>query len=177
MGNGLRLSAVVALSALAGCASNPVETQDAGLQESEQPDSASPGGMRTIRCESEHGRRRHCDIDPRGGVFLSRRLSNTPCLQGHNWDVDQSGVWVAVGCRAEFSAGGGRASDAAAGEGELLRCESNDGHWRHCDGPIVRGATLRRNVSRTPCIQDDNWGWDARGIWVDHGCRGDFHLF
>lgn len=183
MGNSLRCSAVLALAILAGCASH-----SAGPRAMAYPN-ASPasypdghGGdqadLRSIRCESHHGRTRHCAMDTRGGVFLLRRLSGTPCIQGRNWDFDHDGVWVAKGCRAEFSTGGGSsASGGDRGEGLVVRCESEEGRWRHCDASIVRGARLRRNVSRTPCVQGDNWGWDARGVWVNHGCRGDFQVF
>ena len=176
MGNGLRLSAVVAFAALAGCATESVGPRD-DVYGATYPVPYGDDHDGTIRCESDHGRRRHCDMDTRGGVFLSRRMSNTPCLQGRNWDVDQRGVWVSSGCRAEFATGGGRALRGETGEGVIVRCESEDGRWRHCDAPIVRGVQLRRNVSRTPCIQGDNWGWDRRGVWVNHGCRGDFEIF
>ena len=28
--------------------------------------------------------------------------------------------------------------------------------------------------SGSPCRQGYSWGYDRRGIWVDHGCRADF---
>lgn len=177
MTNGLRCSVVLALAALSGCASHSARPRDMANPDANRAPYDSQGGVRSIRCESSHGRTRHCDMDTRGGVFLSRRLSSTPCIQGRNWDVDQDGVWVAKGCRAEFSTGGGSASGGDGGDGVAVRCESEAGGWRHCDAPVVRGVRLRRNVSRTPCIQGDNWGWDARGVWVNHGCRGDFQVF
>jgi len=176
MGIGLGLSAVLALAMLAACASEPVGPLDgdAGAYPGTNADHRDVG---TVRCESDHGRRRHCDMDTRGGVFLSRRMSSTPCIQGRNWNVDERGVWVSSGCRAEFATGSGHASGGADVEGVVVRCESQDGGWRHCDAAVVRGVRLQRNVSRTPCIQGDNWGWDGRGVWVNHGCRGEFQVF
>ena len=36
------------------------------------------------------------------------------------------------------------------------------------------GVTLVRQLSDSRCIQGQTWGWDARGVWVDRGCRGEF---
>jgi hypothetical protein len=181
MANGLRLSAVLGLATLAGCASHPEGPREGGYPIANPGHHVGgggyPGGALTIRCESDHGRTRHCPLDTRGGVVLSRRLSSTPCIQGSNWDFDRRGVWVAAGCRAEFTTGGGPVTGSRYSEGTLVRCESDDGRRRHCDAPIVHGVELRRNISHTPCIRGDNWGWDSRGVWVDHGCRGDFQVF
>src|SRR4051812_17634947 len=108
MADALRLYAVLGLAIMAGCASHPVEPSD---RVDAEANPAAPSGLAavgglsgdtvTFRCESDHGRRHHCDIDPGGNVVLSRRLSKAPCVQGRNWDVDQGGIWVAAGCRAE----------------------------------------------------------------------------
>ncbi|HSA93680.1 MAG TPA: DUF3011 domain-containing protein [Terriglobales bacterium] len=55
-----------------------------------------------IRCESGNNERRYCRIDSRGGVRLSRQLSDARCTQGSTWGYDSEGVWVDNGCRAEF---------------------------------------------------------------------------
>jgi hypothetical protein len=33
---------------------------------------------------------------------------------------------------------------------------------------------LVRQISGSPCRQDETWGYDRRGIWVDRGCRAEF---
>jgi hypothetical protein len=33
---------------------------------------------------------------------------------------------------------------------------------------------LTNQRSGSPCQQGYSWGYDRRGIWVDHGCRADF---
>ena len=59
-------------------------------------------GSRTIRCESRGNRWQHCDADTSAGAELVRQLSKNPCINGDNWGVDNRGVWVSGGCRAEF---------------------------------------------------------------------------
>ncbi len=61
---------------------------------------------RTVRCESTGGRTVRCNVDTRGGVRLTRRLSSSACYQGRSWDYDRGGIWVSNGCRAEFQVGG-----------------------------------------------------------------------
>jgi hypothetical protein len=55
-----------------------------------------------ILCESNNNDRRYCQVDGRGGVRLSRQLSDARCTQGSTWGYDNGGVWVDNGCRAEF---------------------------------------------------------------------------
>jgi hypothetical protein len=142
---------------------------------------------RVIRCESSDGRSRQCAVDPRGGVRLVRQLSRSPCIEGRSWGVDRGGVWVAQGCRAEFEVGyrgnrgyGWGRNDDRDGYGtvnaRLLRCESNDGRGRRCDVPVYRGVQLVRQLSRSTCSEGHSWGWDRRGVWVDHGCRAEFSV-
>src|SRR6476659_7911029 len=49
-----------------------------------QPGSPDSDYGQTVRCESNDNRTQHCNMDTRGGVFLSRRLSDTSCIQGRN---------------------------------------------------------------------------------------------
>lgn len=56
-----------------------------------------------VRCESDKNRYRHCGVQVRRDVQLSRQLSKTQCVRGRNWDWDRNGIWVDQGCRAEFS--------------------------------------------------------------------------
>ena len=56
----------------------------------------------TLRCESENNARRYCAADTRGGVRLSRQLSDAACTQGSSWGYTTRGVWVSNGCRADF---------------------------------------------------------------------------
>lgn len=80
-------------------------------QESSSPqpgyDYGYGGGRRTFTCESIDGRLKWCN-EFRGrneDVEISRQLSRSPCSFGDGWGVDnaQGEVWVANGCRAEFT--------------------------------------------------------------------------
>ena len=81
-----------------------------------------PGGYGTIDCESKNYRRKHCEvpgIDP-SSVTMERKLSDTNCYRGQNWDADSRGIWVDAGCSAKFayvSRGGGHGSGGGGGGG------------------------------------------------------------
>ena len=62
-----------------------------------------PLGPQQVRCESDRGRERRCEIGVWKGAELTKQLSKSPCVQGHSWGWDQRGVWVSRGCRAEFT--------------------------------------------------------------------------
>ncbi len=141
----------------------------------------------TVRCESNDGRTRYCDANARGGVRLARQLSRTDCIQGRNWGYDNRGIWVTGGCRAEFvtGTGGGYSpgygnpgyGNPAPGSGQDIRCESNDGREQYCRVPIRIRADLSKQLSRTRCVQGQNWRWDRGGIWVTGGCRAEFRIY
>lgn len=137
------------------------------------------GGGQTIRCESVDNRFRHCPVDTRGGVELTRGLSKTWCTQGQNWGYDRNGVWVSGGCRAEFRIGG-RGNGGGWGNGnnnsQYIRCDSNDNRAHSC--AISPGAYVRfhRQVSKSRCTEGYSWGRDRNQIWVSHGCRAEFEV-
>lgn len=58
----------------------------------------------------------------------------------------------------------------------VVRCESPDGRFRQCAADTRGGVDLGRQLSSTPCIRGRTWGDDARGIWVNDGCRGEFRI-
>ncbi len=62
------------------------------------------GAARTITCSSNNGERVWCDADTRGQrVQMIRQISGSACREGSTWGVDNRGIWVDRGCRAEFS--------------------------------------------------------------------------
>jgi hypothetical protein len=50
-----------------------------------------------------NGKRNWCDIGNRRDIRLSRQISGSACIEGQTWGVDNRGIWVDRGCRAEFS--------------------------------------------------------------------------
>lgn len=134
------------------------------------------GSGDVFRCESNDGRWQQCRVDTRGGVELVRQLSRTACIRGDTWDVDHQGVWVARGCRAEFRTRGGWGQRPGQGQGQVVRCESNDGRVRQCAVDPRGGVRLLRQLSRSACVEGRSWGVDRGGIWVSHGCRAEFEV-
>lgn len=62
---------------------------------------------------------------------------------------------------------------------EHVTCQSARERYAHCapaSGKIVTSARLVRQLSRTGCHRGHNWGFDARGVWVNRGCRASFDL-
>jgi DUF3011 family protein len=56
----------------------------------------------------------------------------------------------------------------------VVTCESS-GSRKVCPAAMSwRGARLVKQISKTPCLQGQNWGFDRSSIWVDKGCRGTF---
>ena len=67
-----------------------------------------------------------------------------------------------------------QAQPAAAGwQGQTIRCESNDNRQRVCTTGW-RDARLVRQLSRTNCVEGQNWGSRNGQVWVTHGCRAEF---
>jgi hypothetical protein len=62
------------------------------------------------------------------------------------------------------------------GGGQRLTCSSNDGKRNWCDVGRSRDIRLARQISGSACIQNQTWGVDRRGLWVDRGCRAEFFV-
>src|SRR5271155_5204944 len=57
---------------------------------------------------------------------------------------------------------------------QRITCSSNNGKRNWCAIGNSRDAQLVRQISGSPCVRDQTWGVDNRGLWVDNGCRADF---
>lgn len=132
-----------------------------------------------VRCESPRGARTECRVDVRGGVRVLRQLSSAPCVAGRSWGHGRGVIWVSRGCRADFVIGAGSGDDGGDDDGtaRVIRCESQDGRSQRCDVPGIRNARMVRQLSRSPCIEGQNWGWDRQGVWVGNGCRAEFSVW
>ncbi len=49
-------------------------------------------------------------------------------------------------------------------------CQS-DGRYQYCPANTRGGVRLQRQLSKSPCIPNQTWGFDRGGIWVNKGCR------
>ncbi len=54
-------------------------------------------------------------------------------------------------------------------------CQS-DGRYQYCPANTRGGVRLQRQLSKSPCIPNQTWGFDRGGIWVNKGCRAEFAL-
>lgn len=59
---------------------------------------------------------------------------------------------------------------------QTIRCESKDYRYRYCKADTDYYVTLDRQISDTRCRQNDNWGYDRYGVWVDRGCAAVFKV-
>ena len=127
----------------------------------------------TVTCSSNNGGRVHCNMDTRGGVQMFRQLSGSPCREGATWGTDSQGVWVDKGCRAEFSTQGNSADRSRS---HSVTCASDNGQRVYCEAGTQGEVRLLRQISGSACTEGSTWGQDARGIWVDRGCRAEFEV-
>src|SRR6266436_4077519 len=57
-----------------------------------------------------------------------------------------------------------------------MSCSSDDMRRHVCAVDTTGGVQMVRQKSEAKCIQNRTWGFDNRGIWVDHGCRAEFEV-
>lgn len=114
---------------------------------------------------------------------MTRQRSGSACTQGRTWGWDNRGIWVDQGCRAEFVTGNGGNGGGFRpgigggnwnGNGQTITCSSDDGNRHYCNIDTRGGVRLSRQISGSACDQGRGWGYDNRGVWVDHGCRAEF---
>ncbi len=55
-----------------------------------------------------------------------------------------------------------------------VACGSDNYRYRECRTGFVGLAALAENVSRTRCVEGQNWGSRPGMVWVDKGCQGQF---
>jgi hypothetical protein len=140
-----------------------------------QPGYGPPPPQR-ITCSSNNGKRNWCDIGPSRDVRLVRQISGSPCVRGDTWGLDNRGLWVDRGCRAEFAIGGRPPGPPPPPPPTIVTCSSNNGKRNWCNIGGRRDVHLVRQISGSACIQNSTWGVDRQGLWVDRGCRADFRV-
>jgi DUF3011 family protein len=128
----------------------------------------------TISCNSDDMRRHYCPADTRSGVQMVKQHSEAACIFDRTWGYNDRGIWVDRGCRADFQIGG--AGWNGWDNGYNIYCASDDGRRHVCPTDTRGGIRLVRKRSDASCDFGRSWGYDRRGIWVDHGCRADFQI-
>lgn len=135
----------------------------------------SPLQAAMVRCESQNERRADCRAQTAFGVSLYRQLSDAPCVLGDSWGYDENGVWVRNGCRGEFITGSRTLPASMLSSSQpTITCSSKNGRREHCRVDTSGGMILVRQLSDSDCQLNRTWGYDANGIWVTDGCRGEF---
>jgi hypothetical protein len=135
----------------------------------------SAQGQQIVSCGSDNMRRNYCPADVRAGVQLVRQRSDSPCIFNRTWGfVNGRGIWVDRGCRADFQIGA--AGWGGWDRGYNVYCASDNGRRNVCPTDTRSGVRLDRQRSGSPCEFGRTWGYTARGIWVDRGCRADFQI-
>src|ERR1700739_1399274 len=57
---------------------------------------------------------------------------------------------------------------------QTVSCASENGERKVCEADTRHGARLVKQMGDAPCKQDSSWGFDEEGLWVGHGCKGEF---
>lgn len=145
------------------------------------PPPATAQARSTVSCGSIDGKFNRCAL-PWDDARLVRQESKATCTRGQSWGVDRHGVWVDRGCRGVFagigrhSAGGGWRPGPGWDRQIRLQCESGKQRYQLCQVDVGgRGQVqLVKQISDARCTKGYSWGWNRAGVWVDHGCRGQF---
>jgi hypothetical protein len=124
-------------------------------------DPSRNGGVAIVRIEDPHGGREGYtfDLEWRGGSDNRGR--------GDRGGYDRG--------RDDRRVDNGR-RDSGPQRGFIVTCSSDDMHRHSCDADTRGGVRMVRQRSDSECRQGYSWGYDRRGIWVDHGCRADFEV-
>jgi hypothetical protein len=142
-----------------------------------------------VRCESNNGKFSRCNM-PWRDAELVKQESKGACVRGQSWGVDRQGLWVDRGCRGVFGeARHGRPDNGRPGYGPggwqpgpgwdrsiRLQCDSNKNKYQMCMVDVGRRGRVQlvKRMSDARCTEGSSWGWNRAGVWVDHGCRGQF---
>lgn len=140
-----------------------------------------------VRCVSNDGHYARCAV-PWRYVELYKQESKAACIRGESWGVDRGTLWVDRGCRGLFGpADRGGHGDRHGDRGGWrpgpgwdrrisLQCDSNKKKYQMCQVDVGRNGRVRlgRQLSDANCVEGYSWGWNRAGVWVAHGCRGQF---
>jgi Protein of unknown function (DUF3011) len=94
-----------------------------------------------VRCESQDGRQKECDMNTSGNVRVTKQLSKSPCTYGQSWGLYKHSVWVKDGCRADFVNEGTGSSHSAGGppDAAVRGCNAVEDRY----GKVVSHSALK----------------------------------
>lgn len=149
---------------------------DRGCRATFTVDKVNPGGR--VLCESLNGSRAVCPADTSHGAWVSRQLSKAECFEGLSWgfDPERDLIWVDQGCRAEITLGRKPAKEPrpVTLDSPVIVCESEGKRRKDCPADTSGGVQIVRPLGENLCRFGEEWGYDAKGIWVSKGCRAEF---
>lgn len=135
------------------------------------------GGVAVIRIEDpKSGREGYTfDLEWRGGGsygngqgWNGRRGDGYDDRRGDGYNNDRRGD----GYDDRRGYGNGRNQNGT----YTVTCSSDNGQRQYCQADVRGSVRMVRQFSRAACRQNDTWGYDNRGIWVDRGCGADFEV-
>jgi hypothetical protein len=156
-------------------------------------DSLMPTRPNDFRFTGVDGRGRVTLVrDPRsGGAAVVRIEDPKSGREGYTFDLEWSGGNGYGGGRGNGSWGNNPRDDrdgydqrnndrggyrGGRGNSYTITCSSDNGRRQYCQADVRGSVRLVRQFSRSACRQNDTWGYDSRGIWVDRGCGADFEV-
>lgn len=61
-------------------------------------------------------------------------------------------------------------------EERVIRCESHRFRYEYCRVETDDRVEFLEQHSFADCRQNESWGYDRHGVWVDRGCHGEFRV-
>jgi len=175
---------VIAATALLALCTLPAVAQDSRYDQ--RNEDRGPGDA--VDCRSNNYSLQRCPV-PWRDARMVRQLSDTQCVRGMNWGIDRHGIWVDRGCGARFVAsgrhggggdyeGGGWRPPSGWDQRFQIRCASNDYQYNFCAVDLGGSgrARIERQISGSPCVEGQTWGWNRAGVWVVQGCEAVFSI-
>lgn len=112
--------------------------------------------------------------DSNSGVTLSiTRAADGGAQMSYTGKGGANGVCT-IGAASSGNVRPAAASSNSAGPGKEVTCESVGKAQTECDMDTHGEVRLVRQLSRTECVQNRNWGLYHHSVWVKDGCRAVF---
>lgn len=132
------------------------------------------GGVAVIRIEDPKGGREGYtfDLEWRGGGSYGNGRGNDGYGNGRGYD----GRNGPGNDRGGYGDSDRRRNGGRNGDTYTVTCSSDNGRRQYCQADVRGSVRMLRQFSRAACRQNETWGYDSRGIWVDRGCGADFEV-